>query len=312
MCLIIATTKPTAIPKEVCESAASDNPDGIGFLWFDDSGRVLSRRLLNVPLRLWWPEFQGYAEEAEKTGSEFAIHFRLATHGAVSESMCHPYYMRARNGRAWLMHNGILRQYSFGKTKTKRHNGQKRAGTAVEDFSDTWHYARKLEKKLLHFGAEILYREDEMESIAEEIGSGNRMLFAVDNSESLRFSIPAPDTWHEIDGHRFSNLYAWDTSLLRKGFPGGSIKFSNQAAKNFSPKTAAEAKQFLYSRTEKDIVEALLSARARATTLTVNGNIPTILEALELHKTKKSAFFPFVLRNANKLALELFLNAGSA
>lgn len=52
--------------------------------------------------------FKRFTKEIQKRDKEAAciIHFRLATHGSISEKNCHPFYDKAHD--VWFAHNGVL------------------------------------------------------------------------------------------------------------------------------------------------------------------------------------------------------------
>lgn len=77
------------------ESVYLFNRHGIGFADADgNSCKTLS--------------FRRFTKEIQKRHRDAAciIHFRLATHGSISEKNCHPFYDEAHN--VWFAHNGVL------------------------------------------------------------------------------------------------------------------------------------------------------------------------------------------------------------
>lgn len=71
------------------------NPHGIGFV--DADGNNLKTLDLSCFLQ---------AVKQRHTDAACIIHFRLATHGSISEKNCHPFYDEAHN--VWFAHNGVL------------------------------------------------------------------------------------------------------------------------------------------------------------------------------------------------------------
>lgn len=71
------------------------NPHGIGFV--DADGNNLKTLDLSCFLQ---------AVKQRHTEAACIIHFRLATHGSISEKNCHPFYDKAHD--IWFAHNGVL------------------------------------------------------------------------------------------------------------------------------------------------------------------------------------------------------------
>lgn len=71
------------------------NPHGIGFV--DADGNNLKTLDLSCFLQ---------AVKQRHTDAACIIHFRLATHGSISEKNCHPFYDKDHD--VWFAHNGVL------------------------------------------------------------------------------------------------------------------------------------------------------------------------------------------------------------
>lgn len=71
------------------------NPHGIGFV--DADGNNLKTLDLSCFLQ---------AVKQRHTDAACIIHFRLATHGSISEKNCHPFHDTATD--IWFAHNGVL------------------------------------------------------------------------------------------------------------------------------------------------------------------------------------------------------------
>jgi hypothetical protein len=103
MCLIAYVPAGKQLPEENFRSAAHDNNDGIGVMSANDGVEKFVGRKQNK--RAW-----RYVRELQSRNAEFAIHFRYATHGYKSLANTHPF--RVSDGSAYIMHNGILTQYT--------------------------------------------------------------------------------------------------------------------------------------------------------------------------------------------------------
>ena len=94
MCVIIIKRKGVEMPSEAeLRAAHRCNPDGCGFV---SSNGLYWRGL----------DFDEFLQRLAGVGHDDAcvIHFRLATHGSVKESNCHPF----KSGDVYFAHNGIL------------------------------------------------------------------------------------------------------------------------------------------------------------------------------------------------------------
>lgn len=63
-----------------------NNPDGCGFMYADGNKVVIKKGYMTFAA--FWQAFKPYRDMKEKA---FAFHFRIATHGGVSRSMCQPF-----------------------------------------------------------------------------------------------------------------------------------------------------------------------------------------------------------------------------
>ncbi len=105
MCVIIYKPEGVAIPsRALLDKAQSANPHGCGFCTPTKSYKGLSYNQFLKGLR-------------EVDPSEpLLIHFRLATHGSVKKSNCHPFYENQTDTQ--FMHNGILYAINPDRDKT--------------------------------------------------------------------------------------------------------------------------------------------------------------------------------------------------
>lgn len=113
MCIIVAVPANVKMPSaETLKECFNANPHGAGFMWADGKRVNIKKGFMT------WTEFER-ALDAEKIPEDSAVvmHFRIATHGRVQPSCCHPFpvssepedlratSMSARFGAA---HNGII------------------------------------------------------------------------------------------------------------------------------------------------------------------------------------------------------------
>ena len=100
MCVIIIKKKGVRMPSEnELRLAATHNPHGFGFV----SSNGLYVRTM---------DFEEFYQALKGVGREDAciIHFRIATHGSVRVSNCHPFKMHG----IYFAHNGILPTHPRG------------------------------------------------------------------------------------------------------------------------------------------------------------------------------------------------------
>lgn len=102
MCLAIYQPAGKQIPESHLREGFKNNPDGAGFMYFDDQGNVQTYRTMH---------FDAFIDEYEMMWalhgqhSPFGIHFRWATHGTKDINNVHPFVM---NDHVAVLHNGVI------------------------------------------------------------------------------------------------------------------------------------------------------------------------------------------------------------
>jgi predicted glutamine amidotransferase len=107
MCLIAYVPSGKVMPDDYITAAHQGNDDGIGIMSEDGIHKFLGRKALKRAKR--------YLKQLHEDEIEYAIHFRYATHGDVTMHNCHPHELP--NGNGWLMHNGVLSDYTERATR---------------------------------------------------------------------------------------------------------------------------------------------------------------------------------------------------
>jgi hypothetical protein len=103
MCLIAFVPEGSAVPRAYFDYAHAVNNDGLGVMSVRDGVRKFyGRKQLKRARR--------YSASLSADGVAHAVHWRYTTHGETSLAMCHPF--TTTDGRAHVMHNGVLWQYS--------------------------------------------------------------------------------------------------------------------------------------------------------------------------------------------------------
>ena len=100
MCIAILNTTGT-IDKETFFTCWQNNPHGGGLAW-NESGRLQIAKEMKEPAEL----FKIYKGIRERLPSaNILLHFRIATHGRINETNCHPFLV---NKNLAFIHNGMI------------------------------------------------------------------------------------------------------------------------------------------------------------------------------------------------------------
>lgn len=103
MCIIIhrPAGAATRLSRDTLQRCATRNPDGFGMMWAH-GGKLNTARYLPSERKT----FIKRALLLQDADLPLVLHFRWATHGAVSKENTHPFIIE--KGQSALMHNGIL------------------------------------------------------------------------------------------------------------------------------------------------------------------------------------------------------------
>ena len=132
MCIAIFVPKGKIIGKKTLKRCYEANSDGFGYAYFNNDKRLIVRKFVgeeNIKR-----EIRNFYElRNANLDKQFMIHFRIATHGAVGVTCCHPFVV---NRKTVFCHNGVL--------GTKFTNGLSKTG----DMSDTMMFNKLCLQKL--------------------------------------------------------------------------------------------------------------------------------------------------------------------
>ena len=116
MCIIVYKPAGIELPsKDTLRECWDNNPHGAGLMWPDGERVNLQKGYMS------WEEFETALDDVTKgidvTSTPMALHFRIATHGAIVPGCCHPFavkdsFERMRqtkiSAEVGFMHNGTL------------------------------------------------------------------------------------------------------------------------------------------------------------------------------------------------------------
>lgn len=100
MCIAIYKPANEIIPEENLRQCFLSNPDGAGYM-FNEAGKLhMFKGFFN---------FESFYEHyKENENKQCVIHFRIKTHGLISQENCHPFIITSNVG---FIHNGIIQGY---------------------------------------------------------------------------------------------------------------------------------------------------------------------------------------------------------
>jgi len=180
MCLIAYSPDgPGDYDMSLLKNAMDHNSDGYGIMYPTSRGRLktirsmglwdtFERDMLNVPAR-----------------APVAVHFRYGTHGAIDESMCHPFQI---SQNVAMMHNGVLHHFEGDKL-----------------LSDTAELCRDILRPMLEYAPDILGTSAFERALEIIIGDGNKLLF-MDGGGDATIINERDGTWQ--GGIWYSNTYS--------------------------------------------------------------------------------------------------------
>lgn len=193
MCML-CVVPPNVLPsREKLENSALNNPDGFGFaIVIAKEKRILVERTMDAD-----ESINRFLEMRAKYPEGYALwHARLATHGSVDVSNCHPFAV-GNNGYTILAHNGVLP--TIEKTADKR--------------SDTRIFAEDI---LARIGGAPALDNDQIWNMIEDFSSGSKIcVLTIDPRAKYQMYL-----MHEDKGKYDESKVWWsnDTCTLTNGY----------------------------------------------------------------------------------------------
>lgn len=182
MCLLVKVAPNTVFPLGWFEDCFGKNRDGIGLSYGDGKCVVVHKHLPSTA-----QEAMDWLNVFAPKNREYALHWRMRTHGAIDIERVHPYRV---TDDVWLMHNGVLPIGSRGDTVEK---------------SDTQLFAEWYQEVIVA----LLPVKLGLQSLGDLIGSSNRMIFIHADGRLQIANESTGMTTEKFPGCWFSNRYAW-------------------------------------------------------------------------------------------------------
>ena len=170
MCIIVA--KPAGVPApdlSTLQRCYEANPDGAGLMLADGEAVQIRKGFMS------WEAFAGaYTALGDTEAVTLVMHFRIATHGGVRPSCCHPFPLSADVND--------LRELEASAAIGIAHNGVIAGMDTTEDVSDTMAYILDVLAPLQRWSGDIMGDADARRIVDLTIGS---KLALIDGAGSL-------------------------------------------------------------------------------------------------------------------------------
>ena len=177
MCVAIYKPADARLDPDDLWNCWMDNHDGMGV------AIAMGKELITYKEMKDFPYFRDLLEKYEK--HDMIVHFRIATHGVVDETNCHPFLI---SDTVAMIHNGVL------------------SGMDDDDFirSDTKVFAEDYLAPIMKDFPGILENQAFLSMITQIAGSWNRIAFLTADG---RYAIINEDDGEWINGCWFSNTH---------------------------------------------------------------------------------------------------------
>lgn len=181
MCIIIVANKNKKIPNEHIKLASELNCDGFGM-----SASVNNKLFVYKSISISSDDIiKLYNSIRQVATGDIVLHFRIATHGNVTDSLCHPFYV---NKDLVMFHNGVeIDEDIAGHSCSNK------------DESDTKVFVNNI---LKNFKKGFQKNKNIMNMISKSVGDSNRLCFLDSNGVTTYSS---SDLWVESKGILYSN-----------------------------------------------------------------------------------------------------------
>ena len=180
MCIIIVANVNKRLSNRIIKRAYKNNPDGFGIA-ASINGKLEVIKGLYKPSKI----IKIYNQLRAKASGDIVLHFRIATRGNVTDSLCHPFYV---NKDLVMFHNGVeIDEDIAGHSCSNK------------DESDTMAFVNNI---LKNFKKGFQKNKNIMNMISKSVGNNNRLCFLDSNGVTTYSS---SDLWVESKGILYSN-----------------------------------------------------------------------------------------------------------
>lgn len=137
MCIIVIQPIKKDIDRQTLENCFTNNPDGAGYMFTDNKQLIVKKGYFTFD-----SFYQVYKKDWIMAGdqSPFILHFRIATHGVLDKTNCHPHRL---NDNLAFVHNGIFNNVKKLKAKDSKSDTM-RAAIIFKQLSPNWFYKQSL------------------------------------------------------------------------------------------------------------------------------------------------------------------------
>jgi len=208
MCVIICKPADKIISELDVKNAHRVNSDGFGYMYYDsEQDRIIAEKGVFTTAD---PILKMIAPLQDK---EAILHFRIKTHGEISNAACHPFRVTDKE--------------KHGMTIYVMHNGTIGGMVGKPNESDTQIFVNKYLHKLLKHNPHLIEEPEFKEVIEKVIGTHNRLCFMYGKGKVLRLNESQWD-WHETmrcSNKNFvaSRLYVDETEKWRRALGADGI-----------------------------------------------------------------------------------------
>lgn len=162
MCIIVAKPMNVKMPdRETLRECFLSNPDGAGFMYANGKSVRIMKGFMTFDRFI--EALEREIPEAEQDATAVVMHFRIATHGKVQASCCHPFpvtddkkLMKATiyEGRYGIAHNGVIQHM-----KTN------------DDWSDTMDFIARIVAPVMKMNPNWMFDDVALDLIEDLCGS---------------------------------------------------------------------------------------------------------------------------------------------
>ncbi len=187
MCVIFHKPAGIEISEKDLRNAHRVNNDGFGFMYYD----AISKRIIATKFLTKDPEkILKIAKLLE--GKEVCYHFRIRTHGLISNQACHPFKVTDKKKHGmdiYFMHNGTITGPS-----------------AQKDESDTQAFNNTILFPLLKSNPKFIETEACKNLIEKYVGTHNRLCFMYGEGKVLKFN--------EAQGDKYEGMWVSNKNFV--------------------------------------------------------------------------------------------------